>query len=44
MKSVINKHMDSYSLAEVYLFEHKGVNILLDVKNSNFYSIEKLYV
>jgi uncharacterized protein len=44
MKSVINKHMDSYSLAEVYLFEHKGVNILLDVKKSNFYSIEKGYV
>lgn len=43
MGYILEEIKKSYFFVDSYYFSHKGVNILLDVNNSNFYSVEPIY-
>lgn len=43
MGYILEEIKKNYFFVESYHFSHKDVNILLDVNNSNFYSVEPIY-
>jgi uncharacterized protein len=43
MRNTLEKVKREKFLVDSYIFTHNGLNILLDVNNSNFYSVEKIY-
>lgn len=43
MGETLEKVKKDKFIAEAYHFSHNGINVLLDINNSNFYSVEDVY-
>jgi len=43
MRHTLEETREKNYFADAYHFSHKGINILLDVNNSNYYSVEEVY-
>ncbi|MBE6050386.1 MAG: radical SAM protein [Clostridium sp.] len=42
--NVLDQVKNTYKIVEVYSFEHNDVKILLDINNSDFYSVDQKYI